>query len=74
MGGGVISAYLLQDPYTPNPVFAVNGIGVVWTACWWLINYFPLGLVAGAVNFLPVRAFCKASSHCATLLPSQALQ
>ena len=60
-GGGLISAFLLQDPQKFGiSLFTDNSVGVTWTLCWWLINYCPADLVNTIHNFLPVRVVTKA--------------
>ena len=59
-GGGLISAFLLQNPQKFGiSLFTDNTLGVTWTICWWLINYCPLDLVNTAHSFLPVRVVTK---------------
>lgn len=50
----------------PVPLFAVNSVGVIWTACWWAINYFPGDIVHTLyASVLPIRMMCKL---CLTIL------
>lgn len=65
-GGGVVSALLLCDRHVaPNPLFTSNTLGVIWTACWWAVNYFPGDLVFTVQQFLPIR---MATRICLTIL------
>lgn len=65
-GGGVVSALLLCDRHVaPNPLFTSNTLGIIWTACWWAINYFPGDLIFTLQQFLPIR---MASRMCLTIL------
>ena len=59
-GGGLLSAFLLQDPQKFGiSLFTDNTLGVTWTLCWWLINYCPLDAVNRVHSFLPVRIVTK---------------
>ncbi|DBA94266.1 TPA: hypothetical protein ACH3X1_001883 [Trebouxia sp. C0004] len=59
-GGGIVSSLLLQDPVSaPIALFHSNYLGLVWTTCWWLMNYCPKDLVASAHGLLPVRLVTK---------------
>ncbi len=58
--GMIVSSLLLQDPGSaPIALFHSNYLGMVWTVCWWLINYFPKDLVASTHGLLPVRLVTK---------------
>lgn len=62
----MVSALLLCDRHAaPNPLFASNALGVVWTACWWAINYFPGDLIFTLQQLLPIR---MATRICLTIL------
>ncbi len=62
-GGGIVSSLLLQDPVSaPIALFHSNYLGIVWTVCWWLMNYCPKDLVASAHCLLPVRLVTKVPS------------
>lgn len=59
-GGGVVSALLLCDRHVaPNPLFASNMLGIIWTACWWAVNYFPGDIVFSLQQLLPIRMACR---------------
>ena len=59
-GGGLLSAFLLQDPKKFGiSLFTDNTLGVTWTICWWLINYCPYDAVNRVHSFLPVRVVTK---------------
>ena len=59
-GGGIVSSLLLQDPVSaPIALFHSNYLGMVWTVCWWFMNYFPKDLVASLHGLLPVRLMTK---------------
>lgn len=59
-GGGILSSLLLQDPVqAPIALFAADSVGWIWTTCWWLMNYFPFGLIASLHSLLPVRLVSK---------------
>ena len=59
-GGGLLSAFLLQDPKKFGiSLFTDNTLGVTWTVCWWLINYCPADLVNTVHSYLPVRVVTK---------------
>ena len=59
-GGGIVSSLLLQDPVSaPIALFHSNYLGIVWTLCWWLMNYCPKDLVASVHGLLPVRLLTK---------------
>lgn len=63
-GGGIISSLLLQDPVrAPIALFSSNYLGLVWTTCWWLMNYCPSDLVAHVHGFLPVTSATKVLIH-----------
>lgn len=73
-GGGIVSSLLLQDPkQAPIALFSHNIIGVTWTVCWWLINYFPFGVIQRLVLLLPFRIVAKVRSCQVLLLPSPTL-
>ena len=60
-GGGILSSLLLQDPKrAPIALLASNSVGVIWTACWWLVNYLPGGLVARLLRLRPFKLVAKA--------------
>lgn len=60
-GGGILSSLLLQDPKrAPIALLASNSVGVIWTACWWLVNYLPGGLVAKLLRLRPFKLVAKA--------------
>ena len=62
-GGGIVSSLLLQDPVqAPIALFSSNYLGMVWTACWWLMTYCPGDWVASAHSLLPVRMLTKVCS------------
>lgn len=55
-----MSSLLLQDPVSaPIALFHSNYLGMVWTVCWWLMNYFPQDLVASLHTLLPFRIISK---------------
>lgn len=59
-GGGILTALLIQDPKrAPIPLLSSNTVGVIWTICWWLINYFPGNLVAKMFSAAPFRISAK---------------
>jgi len=59
-GGGLLSAFLLQDPKKFGiSLFTDNTLGVTWTICWWLMNYCPFDAVNRVHSFLPVRVLTK---------------
>ncbi|KAK9901979.1 hypothetical protein WJX75_000130 [Coccomyxa subellipsoidea] len=59
-GGGILTALLIQDPKrAPIPLLSSNTVGVIWTICWWLINYFPGNLVAKMFSVAPFRISAK---------------
>ncbi len=58
-GGGVITSLLLDEPV---PFFRSNVLGVTWTLCWWLMLYFPYGLVYNLHSMLPIRMTTKVLS------------
>ncbi len=59
-GGGILTALLIQDPKrAPIPFLTSNTVGLTWTICWWLINYFPGNLAAKAFSFPPLRITAK---------------
>ncbi len=41
-------------------LLASNSVGVIWTLCWWLVNYLPGGAVAYLLRLLPFRLAAKA--------------
>ncbi|KAK9840818.1 hypothetical protein WJX81_006890 [Elliptochloris bilobata] len=60
-GGGILSSLLLQDPKrAPIALLESNSIGIIWTACWWLVNYLPGGLVAKLLSLRPCKLAAKA--------------
>jgi hypothetical protein len=59
-GGGILSALLIQDPKRAAiPLLSSNTVGVTWTVCWWLVNYFPGNLVSSIISFLPIKIITK---------------
>lgn len=63
-GGGVVSSLLLQDPVrAPIALFHSNYLGLVWTICWWLMNYCPYDLVAKVHGSGPVSSLSKVQPH-----------
>ncbi len=69
-GGGIITSLLIQDPkQAPIALFSHNVVGVTWTVCWWLVNYFPFNLVGRIVLFFPVRILLKVRMICMHILP-----
>ena len=59
-GGGILSSLVLQDPVNaPIALFHSNYVGVVWTVCWWLMNYFPSDTIAYLHGWLPVTMATK---------------
>lgn len=59
-GGGIVSSLLLQDPVqAPIALFSSNYLGIVWSVCWWLINYCPGDVVASTHALLPFKMLTK---------------
>ncbi|KAL3159054.1 hypothetical protein ABBQ32_011052 [Trebouxia sp. C0010 RCD-2024] len=59
-GGGIVSSLLLQDPVqAPIAFFSSNYLGIVWSICWWLINYCPGDIVASTHALLPFKMLTK---------------
>ncbi|EIE21233.1 hypothetical protein COCSUDRAFT_30355 [Coccomyxa subellipsoidea C-169] len=59
-GGGILTALLIQDPKrAPIPLLSSNTVGVIWTVCWWLVNYFPGNYVAKILSLAPFRTSAK---------------
>ena len=60
------SSILLQKPEkAANAVFADNKIGLIWTACWWLMTYCPGDVPYKVFRLPPFRIAAKVRS-CAT--------
>ncbi|KAI8470760.1 MAG: hypothetical protein J3K34DRAFT_521068 [Monoraphidium minutum] len=63
-GGGSMSALLIMDPKrAPLALFAVNDLMVIWTLCWWLVNYCPGGYIEKACKQWYVMAPIKACTN-----------
>lgn len=59
-GGGILTALLIQDPKrAPIPLLSSNTVGLTWTICWWLINYFPGNLAARVLSLPPLKISAK---------------
>lgn len=59
-GGGVVTSLLLMAPEKAGiALFADNMVGLVWTSCWWLVNYFPGGSIGRVVNVWYIKIITK---------------